>query len=231
MLETLNDHLTHIIESSGWLAPLAALAGGLLTAANPCVIAAVPLMVGFVAGQAAGGVKNSAARSFLLSLTFSAGLTITFFLMYLTTLAIRSVIPIGAMLYAAAAVCFIMGLHLLGVLDFRLPAPKGATPTRRGFVGALLLGMMFGLISLPCAGPILLALLSIVSVKGTVYGGTLLVAYSLGHCGLILVGGTSIGLAQRMIDSRGLQTANLWLKRVAGGLVIAVGIWALTQTP
>lgn len=69
MLEQLSENLAQIVQSNPWLAPLAAFAGGLLTAANPCVLAMAPLMVGYVAGQEARGV----GRSFLLSLTFSSG--------------------------------------------------------------------------------------------------------------------------------------------------------------
>jgi hypothetical protein len=38
--------------------------------------------------------------------------------------------------------------------------------------------------------------------KGFV-GALLLIAYSRGHCGLALVGGTSMGMVQRLADSRG----------------------------
>ena len=81
MLASLAETLSQTVENNPWLAPLAALAGGLLTAANPCVLAMVPLMVAYVAGQQ----TRSLARSFLLSLTFTIGLTITFGILFLAT--------------------------------------------------------------------------------------------------------------------------------------------------
>ena len=184
----------------------------------------VPLMVAFVAGQNA---KRTVFRSFLLSLVFCIGLTTTFLLLFMTVWAVGSVLQASWWVYVASAVCLLMGLHLLGVLSWQIPAPKGIKPSHTGLIGALLLGMLFGLISLPCAGPILAVLVSIVPLKGASYGAVLLGAYSLGHCTLIIVGGTSMGLAQRMIDSKGLQRANAWLKRVAGVLVIGVGLLLL----
>ena len=59
-----------------------------MTAANPCVLAMVPLMVGYVAGQNVRGV----GRSFLLSLTFSIGLTIMFAILFMATWAASSVL-------------------------------------------------------------------------------------------------------------------------------------------
>jgi cytochrome c biogenesis protein CcdA len=225
VLDAIRDTLEHVIETNVWLAPLAAFAGGTLTAANPCVIAAVPLMMAYLAGQ---DQKCGTLRSFLLSLTFVIGLTTMFALMFLVTWAAGSVLRAGWWLYIAAAVCLLMGFHLLGALTLTIPAPAGMKPSQRGFIGAFLLGLLFGLVSLPCAGPILLVLLSLVPVKGAAFGGTLLVAYSLGHCALILIGGTSMGLSQRMIESKGLQQANTWCKRIAGVAVIGVGVFLLT---
>jgi len=97
----------------------------------------------------------------------------------------------------------------------------------RGYVGAFLLGLLFGLVSLPCAGPVLVALLAIVPLKGAAFGATLLIPYSLGHCGLVLVGGTSIGLVQRMADSKGWNRGTDILRRLAGVLIILVGLYVL----
>jgi cytochrome c biogenesis protein CcdA len=226
MLEQISESLAGVIETNAWLAPLAAFAGGTLTAANPCVLAAVPLMMAYLAGQSE---CRGAIRSFLLSLAFATGLIAMFAIMFLAAWAAGSILRANWWVYIAAAVCLIMGLHLLGVLSFTIPAPPGVRPSHKGFIGALLLGLLFGLISLPCAGPILLVLLSLVPMKGAAFGGTLLVAYGLGHCALILVGGTSMGLVQRVIDSKGYQRANIWCKRFAGLVAIGIGIALLAS--
>ena len=145
MLEAITDSLAGTVQNNPWLGPLAAFAGGLLTAANPCVLAMVPLMVGYVAGQN----TRSVLRSFLLSLAFSIGLTITFAILFMATWAVGSVLRAVWWTYIAAAVCLLMGLHLLGLLKFQIPAPQGVKPSQRGFIGAILLGMLFGLVSLP----------------------------------------------------------------------------------
>lgn len=223
MLEQLSEHLAGVVQGNPWLAPAAAFAGGLLTAANPCVLAMVPLMVGYVAGQESRGV----GRSFLLSLTFSVGLTITFAILFFATWAASSVLKASWWTLVAAAVCLLMGLHLVGLLHVRIPAPAGLQPKRKGFIGALLLGLLFGLVSLPCAGPVLLALLAVVPLSGAAFGATLLVAYSLGHCGLVLAGGTSMGLVQRLADSRGWTRSAEVLRRAAGVLILWVGVFLL----
>jgi cytochrome c-type biogenesis protein len=223
MLDQWAETLAEMMRTNVWLAPLAALVGGLLTAANPCVLAAAPLMVGYVAGQE----KRTIARSFLLSLTFTVGLTIMFGLIWFGVWSASALLPVLWWKYVAVAVCLLMGLHLLGALRFGLPIPARLQPKQRGFVGALLLGLLFGLISLPCAGPVLGALVVVTPLYGLALGIPLLVAYSLGHCGLVLVGGTSIGFVQRLADSKGWTRSTALLRRVAGVLIAGVGLWLL----
>jgi cytochrome c-type biogenesis protein len=223
MLESLAENLAQIVKTNMWLAPLAALLGGLLTAANPCVLAAAPLMVGYVAGQE----KRTLGRSFLLSLTFALGLTIMFGLIWFGVWSASALLPMMWWKYVAAAVCLLMGLHLLGVLHFTIPAPSGLRPKQKGFVGALLLGLLFGLISMPCAGPVLAALVVVTPLYGMAFGVLLLASYSLGHCGLVIVGGTSIGFVQRFADSKGWTRGAAVLRQIAGGLIITVAVWLL----
>lgn len=225
MLDAWAESLAEIVTTNPWLAPLAALVGGLLTAANPCVLAAAPLMVGYVAGQE----NKSVSRSFLLSLTFTLGLTLMFLLMWLVVQSAGLLLPTVWWKYIAAGVCLLMGVHLFGALKLNIPVPVAVQPKRRGFIGALFLGMLFGLISIPCAGPVLLALLSLTQIKNVslVFGVMLLIAYSLGHCGLVLVGGTSIGFVQRLADSKGWNRSTDVLRRFAGVLIIGVGVYVL----
>jgi cytochrome c-type biogenesis protein len=223
VLDAIAENLGEIIKTNVWLAPLAALIGGLLTAANPCVLAAAPLMVAYVGGQE----KRTLARSFLLSLTFAIGLTIMFGLIWFGVWSASALLPTTWWKYIAVAVCLLMGLHLLGILRFTIPAPSGLRPKQKGFVGALLLGLLFGLISMPCAGPVLAALIVVTPLYGLTFGIVLLVAYSLGHCGLVLVGGTSIGVVQKLADSKGWTRGTDILRRLAGVLIAGVGLYLL----
>ncbi len=225
MLGSFSESLVQIVQSNPWLAPLAALAGGLLTAANPCVLAMVPLMVAYVAGQESRGV----GRSFLLSLAFTLGLTITFGVLFVLTLAASAVINPAIWQYIASAVCLLMGLHLIGLLTWQLPGVSHLQPKKRGLLGALLLGLLFGLASMPCAGPMLVALLTVVPLSGIAFGGLLVLAYSVGHCGLVLVGGTSMGLVQKMVDSKGWTSSMRIARRLAGVVIMGVGIYLLLK--
>ncbi len=221
------DSAETYIHTNPWLAVLAVFLGGMLTASNPCVLAMIPLMMSFVAGRREEGV--GIARSFLYSLVFVLGLATTFTALgMLAALAGRMYGQVsGFWNWVVALVCLVMGLHLMGVLKFTIPVPVSVQPKVRGLLGALLLGLLFGLVSTPCAAPILVVLLTYLAGANAsvAYGGLLLLVYALGHSALIIIAGTSMGAARKLIESKRAARVNLWLSRVAGGVIVLVGIY------
>ena len=224
-METLLGDIGLLIQTNPWLAPLAVFLGGALTASNPCVLAMIPLMLAFIgAYQGTSGAK----KAFSFSVLFVIGLTITFTLLgIIAALMGRLIGDVGRFWpYLVAAVCLVMGLHLLGVWSFDLPLPQSWRPTQGGPWGAFLLGLLFGVVSTPCATPILAVLLVYIASKGNLaYGGLLLFMYALGHCVLILIAGTSMGLAKRIIESKGLNAGLAYLRKGGGVLIILIGFY------
>ncbi|MFC1655140.1 cytochrome c biogenesis protein CcdA, partial [Myxococcota bacterium] len=112
-------------------------------------------------------------------------------------------------------------------LKFTIPMPFNIQPKTQGVLGALLLGLLFGVVSTPCAVPILVVLLTYLAGSGTSvpYGGLLLLVYALGHSVLILLAGTSMGIAKKIIESKQANRALDILRRVAGGLIVLVGVY------
>ena len=93
-------------------------------------------------------------------------------------------------------------------------------------MGAFLLGLIFGIVSSPCATPILVLILTFVASKGEIaYGTSLLFVYALGHCALIFCAGTATGFAEGFIKSKGISNVTTWGKRLGGSIVALVGIY------
>jgi len=227
MINNWINNAGEIVHTNPWLAFVVVFVGGLMTAANPCVIASIPLVMGFI-----GGTKEQAGvkRSLVLSMTFAFGLAVMFTIMgVVASLAGRLFGDIGGYWkYIVAAICLVMGLHLLGVFKFSIPAPSFIKPKTGGIIAAFLLGLMFGLVSAPCAAPILILILTFIASKGNIiYGVSLLLTYSLAHCILILVAGTSMGLAKNLLEHKGLKRTNFWMQKIAGVLIIAVGAYVI----
>jgi cytochrome c biogenesis protein CcdA len=226
-MEALLTELVRLIETNVWIAPIASLLGGILTASNPCVLVMIPLAMAYVGGY---GEALSWRYNLSLSLVFVIGLSITFTLLGLIAAFMGSLLgDVGNFWrYAVAGICLIMGLHLLGVFSFELPLTNRFKTKKKGVLGALLLGLLFGLVSTPCATPILAVLLVYIASKGSyTYGAFLLFAYALGQCLFIVLAGTSMGMAKTLLESRDLQKASLVLQKAAGVVIILVGLFYL----
>jgi cytochrome c-type biogenesis protein len=227
VLERLLANAEGYIHTSPWLALVAAFLGGALTASNPCVLVMIPLMVSFVAGRDERGLGP--ARAFAYSLVFVLGLGATFVALGMIAALAGSLYGdvSGAWRWIVAGVCLVMGLHLAGAIRLPIPAPVRAQPKATGVVGALGLGLLFGLVSAPCAAPMLIVLLTYIATAGAsvAYGGLLLLMYALGHSVLILLAGTSMGIARKIIESRRLTRATDIMRRLAGALIVLVGVY------
>lgn len=215
------------ITTSPWLAILAVLLGGVLTASNPCVLAMIPLMMSFVAGHKE---RPGVLRAFLFSLVFVLGLSLTFTALGMAAALAGKMYGDVSSIWngAVAVVCVVMGLHLLGVLTVPIPSLAGKVqPKTRGFLGALVLGLLFGLVSAPCAAPLLVVLLTYLAGSGAsvAYGGLLLLVYALGHSLLIIIAGTSMGAARTLIENRRMNRVMEIMRRGAGGVIVLVGLY------
>lgn len=197
--------------------------GGIVTSIGPCNAAMIPLIIGYV-----GGLNISRSRSLAIATLFVVGLSITFTL--LGVVAAAAGLVFGALgkawYYAVAVICIVIGLQLLGLIQIPIPtlfAHQRERVTRRGLLGALLLGLVSGLVSSQCATPVLIAILTYAMAKGTLlYGATLLFVYALGRGMPIVVAGTFTGLA-RNLSALGRWTSQL--EKVSGIVVIAVGLY------
>lgn len=222
------DNIEQIVTLYPILAFGAVFLGGVLSSASPCVLATIPLVVGFVGGYSGGdrwkAFRYSLAFIFGLSLTFTAfgaaaGLLGTMF----GTLG-------GPWYLAAGVVALVMGGQMMGLYEIRLPIKRDFKPKQGGVVGSFLLGLFFGVVSSPCATPVLVVVLTFVATKGKVmYGVALLFTYAIGHCLLMLAAGTFTGFLQSFVKARGILNLASWSKRVSGAIVAFIGGWFVWQ--
>ena len=223
-MESMLNNIQSIIQNNHGLAFLAVFVGGLISAASPCVLAAIPLIIGYVGGYSGGDKKKAATYS----LVFILGLSITFTVLGAAASAMGRFLSFaGQWLYIGLAVIAVfMGLQLMGIISLALPFQKTRTVKSKGLWGAFFLGLLTGTVSSPCATPVLAVILAYVSTQGDMlYGGSLLFAYAVGHCTLIFIAGLSIGLTESMVNSKGIKNFSLYAKQFSGAILVAAGLY------
>ena len=199
---------------------------GVLSSASPCVLATIPLVVGFVGGYAEG----DRWKAFRYSLAFIFGLALTFTAFGVAAGLLGTMFgTVGGWWYVAAGiVALVMGGQMMGLYEIRLPLKRDFKPKRGGVPGAFILGLFFGAVSSPCATPVLVVILTYVATKGQVlYGAALLFTYAIGHCLLMLAAGSVTGFIESFVQAKGAVNFSAWTKRFGGFVVAVVGAYLL----
>ncbi len=223
-MEAVFSNIQHIIQNQHGIAFFAVFLGGLISAASPCVLAAIPLIIGYVGGYSEGNKKKAA----LFSVVFVVGLSITFTFLGAAASAMGQFLGfMGKWLYMGlAAMAVLMGLQLMSIISIPLPFQKTRTVKSKGLIGAFLLGLLTGTVSSPCATPVLAVILAYVSTQGDmIYGSALLFVYAIGHCALIFVAGLSVGVTESIVGSRGIRNFSLYAKKLSGALLFMIGVY------
>jgi len=223
-METFLNYLSQSLSENPFLAYLGVFIGGILSSSSPCVLATIPLVIGYVGGYSEGDRR----KAFLYSLTFILGLSITFTILGAIASLVGGLFGVisRSWYFIVGGIAVIIGLHLIGLFNWSLPVPVHLQPKQKGILGAFLLGIFFGIVSSPCATPVLALILTFVASKGEVaYGTSLLFVYALGHCALIFLAGTATGFVENFIKSKGISNLTTWGKRVGGLIVIFAGIY------
>ena len=214
------DNIEQIVAAYPLLAFGAVFLAGVISSASPCVLATIPLVVGFVGGYSEG----DRWKAFRYSLAFILGLSLTFTAFGAAAGLLGTMFgTLGGWWYVAAGVvALVMGGQMMGLYEISLPVKRDFKPKRGGLVGAFLLGLFFGVV--------LVVLLAFVATKGQVlYGVALLFTYAIGHCLLMLAAGTFTGFIEAFVKAKGVVDFSLWAKRVSGSVVVLVGAWFVWQ--
>ncbi|HAL91448.1 MAG TPA: cytochrome C biogenesis protein [Verrucomicrobia bacterium] len=227
MLESIFTTLTRAIEGGPAGALSAAFAWGILSILlSPCHLASIPLIVGFIDEQGPISTK----RAFQISLLFALGILVTIGLIgAITAAAGRMMGDVGAYgNYFVAAVFFLVGLHLLGVIPMPFTGPGQVKMKKRGRSAAFILGLVFGVALGPCTFAYMAPMLAVtfrLAAAHMAYGILLLLAYGLGHCAVIVLAGTFTETVQHYLNWNESSKGARILKRICGILVLLGGLW------
>jgi cytochrome c-type biogenesis protein len=232
-VEQLFTSLSHAVEGAPAIALGASLVWGILSIVlSPCHLASIPLIVGFISEQG----QVTTRRAFWTSTIFSVGILITIAgIGAITAAAGRMMGDVGRYgNYFVALIFFVVGLHLVGVIPLNFPGAGPVGMKRKGLLAAFILGLVFGIALGPCTFAYMAPMLGVTFKLGgeaPLYAAGLLLAYGLGHCGVIVAAGTSTELVERWLkwneQSQGLAV----LKIVCGILVILGGVWLIYTAP
>ncbi len=201
--------------------PLIAFFFGILSVLSPCVLPVIPLIAAY-----------STKSGRFIPITIVIGISISFALMGVLASAFGSIFQQyqTALYVTGGFVIIFLGLYMIfDVIERRIRAiiPNTRLSTRLpvtnvgGAAGGLMLGFSLGIVWTPCIGPILGAILTMVAVQGDIlYGGILLVIYSLGlGLPLLAIAYTSHFTLKPFVKY------SVIIKRISGIILVLAGLY------
>ena len=136
--------------------------------------------------------------------------------------------------YFVALIFFVVGLHLLGVIPMPWSGPGQVNMKRKGLFAAFMLGLVFGIALGPCTFAYMAPMLAVtfrLAESAPLYGASLLFAYGVGHCSVIVLAGTFTEIVQRFLNWNEQSKGVTVVKSICGVLVILGGIWLIYSAP
>lgn len=223
-MDSILDGLADLIRQNTYIAPLMALLAGILTSVTPCALSGIPLVVGYVGGAG----RDEPKRALRLSLTFALGSAITFTALgVIASMAGRLIGTSASWWYLILGLLMVlMALQTWEIFEIIPSSYLISRNKKRGYLGALIAGILGGIFSSPCSTPVLIALLAIVVGQGSIlWGILLLLLYSVGHGILAVVAGTSVGLVQKLTKSQKYGRTSRVIKIVMGAAILGIGLY------
>ena len=183
------ENLTQLFstQSSIYILFGAAFLGGLISSISPCSLSMLPLIIGYIGGYS----DEKPLKTLLQMIVFVIGTGIVFSIIG-AICALTGKMFIGNPYFAliVASIVMIMGLKILGFLEFDLPSIIKEIPKNEfnnDFLYPLILGAVFALIGTPCSTPILASIMAFASISAKISSAVIMLfLFSIGQ-GLILI--------------------------------------------
>ena len=220
-------------ESSASVGILIAFTAGLLSFLSPCVLPLIPSYVTFITGLNLEDVQRARRTTLVHSLLFILGFTLIFLALGATATLLGRVLLTQREWISRIGGLFIIvfGLYMLGAFNVALLSQERRVHLADkplGYLGTVLVGVAFGAGWTPCIGPILGSILIYTSSAADLSRGlVLLFSYSMGLAVPFLA---SALLFERFFGALSAVRSRLvWVSRIGGVLMIAVGILLVTD--
>ncbi|MBR1460812.1 sulfite exporter TauE/SafE family protein [bacterium] len=198
--------------------------GGLISSVSPCSLSMLPLIIGYIGGYS----EEKPLKTLFQMIFFVIGASIVFSIIGIIC-AITGKIFVGNPYFAlvVASIVLIMGLNILGILDFQLPVLIKEIPKNKfnnEFLYPILLGAVFALIGTPCSTPILASIMAFATMGAKISSAVIMLfLFSLGQ-GLILILAGFITSKLKDSGDKFYQISEMIMK-ISGILLILVSLY------
>lgn len=207
---------------------LGAFTSGAITAAAPCSLVAVPLLVGSALSLTKDlSGKKKQLYTYAFTTLFALGVAVSFSILGFIVAKFGgffSIAPIWAYI-TAGILSILIALYALGILGAIDKSALIAHLIHYRLFGGFIIGIVFGLVSTPCASAPLFSIITLASSSGYMYAYILILVFALGHSLLLLAAGISVGFAQSITSNGTITKLSDFLNKTFALILVGFGIY------
>ncbi|UPT78577.1 cytochrome C biogenesis protein [Sulfurovum sp. XGS-02] len=228
----MQESILALLESNSLLAFLGAFGAGSITAIAPCSLVSVPLLVGSsVAMNKDLEGRKKVFYTYVFAILFALGIMISFSILGFIVAKFGgffSVAPAWAYL-VSSILSILIGLYAWGVFGELNKSSLMMHLIKYRLFGGFLIGIIFGLVSTPCASAPLVSIITVAANSGYMYAYGLILAFALGHSILLLIAGISVGFAQSITSSAVVAKVSNSINKSFALMLIGIGFYFAWQ--
>ena len=221
-----------LLESNSLLAFVGAFGAGSITAIAPCSLISVPLLVGSsVALNKDLTGKKKIFYTYAFATLFALGVMISFSILGLIVAKFGgffSIAPMWAYILAAL-LSLLIGLYAWGVFGEVNKSAIMSHLIKYRLAGGFIIGVIFGLVSTPCASAPLVAIITVAANSGYIYAYGLILTFALGHSLLLLIAGVSVGFTEKITSNMALTNISNAINKAFSMLLLGMGLYFAWQ--
>jgi len=196
---------------------------------SPCHLASIPLIIAYVGGQEKA---VNPKQAILYAGAFTLGLFITIALVGIICAMLGRMLGDvgnywqlllgGILIWVSLGMLGVEKCSMSGTLLYRLKI--------KGMVGALVLGLAYGVLSGSCTFGFIAPILAIITVQEKVATGIVLILlFAVGHCLPIVFAGSSTAAVRRLMENNTWQGAGTWFRKGAGVMICLLGVYFMAS--
>ncbi len=216
--------LAELIKNNIWMAPIFCLLAGIITSFTPCSLSTIPSVIAFVGASS----KADPKKAFRLSVVMALGMAATFGAFGSLASVIGHVMHDAGHWWSIflGILMILMALQIWEVIHLIPHVHMDGNVSRKGYIGAFLVGMLNGVFASHCATPVMIALLAMVAKAdgSTLWGIFLMAVYALGHSILLVAAGTSYSAVEQFIENPRYASFSKGLRILMGAVIFLIGI-------
>jgi cytochrome c biogenesis protein CcdA len=228
----MQESILALLESNSILAFVGAFGDGSITAIAPCSLVSVPLLVGSsVALNKDLEGRKKVFYTYAFASLFALGVMISFSILGLIVAKFGgffSIAPIWAYILAAIF-SLLIGLYAWGIFGSVDKSSIMVHLIKYRLFGGFLIGIIFGLVSTPCASAPLIAIITVAANSGYVYAYGLILTFALGHSMLLLIAGISVGFTQSITSNKAIAKVSNYINKGFALMLIGIAFYFTWQ--